>query len=75
MMSILGDIVNLVSLEGETNVSLIIMFHSSIEEYHSYPTRLALLDSWIDLNEHIETVVCGSRFIALLTTSFRLILL
>lgn len=54
------------------------------EEYYSHPTRISLLDDWLavnndgeeeEMNEEIVLVVCGSRFTALLTSNYRVLLL
>ena len=55
------------------------------EEYYSHPTRISLLDDWLavnndgeeeeEINEEIVSVVCGSRFTALLTSNYRVLLL
>lgn len=77
MMFICGDGVNLVNLEGII-INIIYLFiniyHSWNEEYFSHPTRISMLDEWLN-DEDIDSVVCGSRFTALLTSNNRLILL
>ena len=52
-----------------------LIIHSWKETYYPNPTRLSILDHWVEDTEEISQVICGSRFTAILTSFNRLLIL